>query len=66
MEETGGLPHGQSIGSQRVRYDFETHGLPFPSPGNLSNPGIDPESPASQADSSSPEPPGKPSIAATR
>ena len=36
-------------------------GLPFPSPGNLPNPGIEPGSPALQADSSLPEPPGKPS-----
>ena len=54
------------IGLQRVRYDFATHGLPFPSPGDLPNPGIDSRSPASQADSLSPEPPGKPSTAATR
>ena len=40
-------------------------GLPFPSPGDLPNPGIDPESPALQADSlplshkGSPYPPNK-------
>jgi len=34
-------------------------GLPFPSPGGLSNPGIKPESPALQADSLLSEPPGK-------
>ena len=34
-------------------------GLPFPSPGNLSNPGIEPGSPALQADSLPSEPPGK-------
>ena len=34
-------------------------GLPFPSPGNLPNPGIKPESPALQADSLPSEPPGK-------
>ena len=33
-------------------------GLPFPSPGDLSDPGIEPESPASQADSLPSEPPG--------
>ena len=37
-------------------------GLPFPSPGNLPNPGIEPGSPALQADSSSSEPPGEPFI----
>ena len=35
-------------------------GLPFPSPGNLPNPGIKPKSPALQADSLPSEPPGKP------
>ena len=34
-------------------------GLPFPSPGDLPNPGIEPESPALQADSLPSEPPGK-------
>ena len=35
-------------------------GLPFPSPGNLPDPGIQPESAALQADSLPSEPPGKP------
>ena len=35
--------------------------LPFPSPGDLPNPGIEPKSPALQADALSSEPPGKPS-----
>ena len=35
-------------------------GLPFPSPGDLPNLGIEPGSPELQADSSLPEPPGKP------
>ena len=35
-------------------------GLPFPSPGDLPNPGIEPRSPALQADSLPYEPPGKP------
>ena len=33
-------------------------GLPFPSPGDLPNPGIKPKSPALQADSLLSEPPG--------
>ena len=33
-------------------------GLPFPSPGDLPNPGIEPGSPALQADTLSSEPPG--------
>ena len=35
-------------------------GLPFPSPGELPNPGIEPTSPALQADSVPTELPGKP------
>ena len=35
-------------------------GLPFPSPRDLSNPGIEPGSPALQADALPSEPPGKP------
>ena len=35
-------------------------GLPFPSPGDLPNPEIEPGSPALQADSLLSEPPGKP------
>ena len=35
-------------------------GLPFPSPGDFPDPGIDPGSPALQADSLPFEPPGKP------
>ena len=35
-------------------------GLPFPSPGDLPNPGTKPGSPALQADSSPSEPPGEP------
>ena len=34
--------------------------LPFPSPGALSNPGIEPESPALAGKFFTPEPPGKP------
>ena len=38
------------------------NGKPFPSPGDLPNPGIEPQSPALQADSLPSEPPGKPTI----
>ena len=38
-------------------------GQPFPSPGDLSNPGIEPRSPALRADSLPAEPPGKPTPA---
>ena len=37
-------------------------GLPSPSPGNLPHPGIEPGSPALQADSLPSEPPGKPTV----
>ena len=46
-----------SMGFSRQEY---WSGLPFPSPGDLSNPGIEPWSPALQADALSSEPPGKP------
>ena len=38
--------------------------LPFLSPGDLPNPGIEPESPILQADSLPTEPPGKPKVKA--
>ena len=47
-----------SMGFSRQEY---WSGLPFPSPGDLSNPGIEPGSPALQADALPSEPPGKPS-----
>ena len=37
-------------------------GLPFPSPGDLPNPGIQPRSPAFRVDALPSEPPGKISI----
>ena len=37
-------------------------GLPFFSPGDLPDPGIEPRSPALQADSLPSEPPGKPKV----
>ena len=39
-------------------------GFPFPSPGNLPNPWIEPAFPALQADSLLSEPPGKPQVQA--
>ena len=41
-------------------------GLPFPSPGDLPDPGIEPRSPALQADSLPSESPGKPSEVSQR
>ena len=56
-------PHGllgcqapRCIGFSRQEY---WRGLPFPSPGDLPNPGIEPWSPTLQADSLLSEPPGK-------
>ena len=46
-----------SIGYSRQEY---WRGLPFPFPGNLLDPGIEPGSPAFQADALTSEPPGKP------
>ena len=46
-----------SMGFSRQEY---WSGLPFPSPGDLPNPWIEPRSPALQADSLLSEPPGKP------
>ena len=46
-----------SMGFSRQEY---WSGLPFPSPGDLPNPGIEPRSPAMQADALTSEPPGKP------
>ena len=40
-------------------------GLPFPSPGDLPNPGIEPRSPALQADSLLSETPGNPLVGKT-
>ena len=46
-----------SMGFSRQEY---WSGLPFPSPGDLPNPGIEPGSPALQTDALPSEPPGKP------
>ena len=45
-----------SMGFSRQEY---WSGLPFPSPGDLPDPGIEPGSPALQADALTSEPPGK-------
>ena len=48
-----------SMGFSRQEY---WSGLPFPSPKDLPDPGIEPGSPAFQADALTSEPPGKPCI----
>ena len=56
-------PPGSSV--HGISQDFPGNpgfprGLPFPPPGDLPNPGIEPWSPALRADSLPSEPPGKP------
>ena len=46
-----------SMGFSRQEY---WSGVPFPSPGDLPDPGIEPRSPALEADALTSEPPGKP------
>ena len=46
-----------SMGFSRQEY---WNGLPFPSPRDLPDPGIEPRSPSFQADALTSEPPGKP------
>ena len=46
-----------SMGFSRQEY---WSGLPFPSPGDLPDPGIEPGPPALEADALTSEPPGKP------
>ena len=48
-----------SVGFSRQEY---WSGLPFPSPGDLPNPGIEPRSPALQTDALPSEPPGNPRV----
>ena len=55
------VPHEDPLSMELSRKEY-WRGLPFPSPGDLLNPGIEPRSPALQADSLPFEPPGKPHI----
>ena len=48
-----------SMGFSRQEY---WSGLPFPSPGDLPDPGIEPGSPSLEADALTSEPPGKPIV----
>ena len=52
-----------SMGFSRQEY---WSGLPFPSPGDLPYPGIEPGSPTLQADTLTSEPPGKPNCGIAR
>ena len=63
MMKRGALhrPSSRLIVKCSVGVVYTVHGLlPFPSPGHLQNPGIEPRSPPLQADSLPAEPPGKP------
>ena len=53
------VAHQVSLYMEFSRQEY-WRGLPFPSPGNLPDPGIKTGSPALQADSLQSEPPGKP------
>ena len=53
---TGAFQAPPSIGFSRQEY---WSGLPFTSPGDLPDPGIEPGSPALEADALTSEPPGK-------
>ena len=58
-------PHGRYVAHQgppSMEFSRQEYwsGLPFPSPGDLPDPGIKPGSPALQADALPSEPPGKP------
>ena len=51
-----GILQARTMGFSRQEY---WSGLPFPPPGDLPDPGIEPATPASQADAFTSEPPGK-------
>ena len=53
------VAHQAPLSREFSRQEYRS-GLPFPPPGNLSDPGIKPEPPALQADSLPSESPGKP------
>ena len=53
------MDHQAPLSMEFSRQEYWS-GYPFPSPGDLPNPGIEPGSPSLQADSLPPEPPGKP------
>ena len=55
------IVHPSPLSMELSRQEYWS-GLPHPSPGDLPNPGIDPRSPALQADSLPSETPGKPII----
>ena len=59
---TPGTIAGQALLCKEFSRQECWSGLPFPSPGDLPHPGIEPRSPALQTDSLPSEPPGKPVV----
>jgi len=59
FETPGTVPHQAPLSMELSRQEYWS-GLPFPSPGNLPNLGIEPGSPELQADSLPSKPPWKP------
>ena len=57
LSDSFAIPWTIAIGLSREEY---CSGLPFPSPRDLPDPGIDPRSPVLEADALTSEPPGKP------
>ena len=55
LRPPGTVAHQVALSMEFSRQEYWS-GLPFPSPGDLPNPGIEPGSPALQADSSPSEP----------
>ena len=57
------VAHQASPSMEFSRHEYWS-GLPFPSPGDLPDPGIEPGSPTLQADALPSEPPGKSTLSA--
>ena len=57
--DPGTVAHQASLSMGFSRQEYWS-GLPFPSPGDLPDPGIEPRSPTLQADALTSVPPGKP------
>ena len=55
----GTVAHQASLSMGFSRQEYWS-GLPFPFPGDLPDPGLEPRSPALEADALTSEPPGKP------
>ena len=53
------VAHQAPLSTEFSRQEYQS-GLPFPSPGDLPDTGVESRSPALRADSSLPEPPGMP------